>query len=87
MQEGDESWGFFEREHISDAAIQAVKRYGEAYDIHPRNREAVAALKKAASAARAAGSRRENRQALAKTLQKKSAFYEKYAPVVDAARE
>ena len=29
----------------------------------------------------------KTRQALAKDLQSKSAFYEKYAPVVDAVRE
>ena len=47
MTEGDEFWGFFEREHQTDAAFDAVD-YGQAYAIHPRNREAVAARKKAA---------------------------------------
>ncbi len=88
MTEGNEFWGFFEREHISDAAIQAVDRYSEAYALHPRNREAVAALKKAADALLAMpGIDEKTRQALAKDLQTKSAFYEKYSPVVDAVRE
>jgi hypothetical protein len=88
MTEGNEFWGFFEREHISDAAIQAVERYSEAYAAHPRNREAVAALKKAADSLLGLPDLDEKtRQALAKDLQTKSVFYEKYAPVVDAVRE
>jgi hypothetical protein len=88
MAEGDEFWGFFEREHQTDAAINAVDLYGQAYAIHPRNREAVAALKKSADALLAIpGLDEKTRQALAKDLQTKSAFYEKYAPVVDAVRE
>jgi len=88
MTEGNEFWGFFEREHLSDAAIQAVGRYSEAYATHPRNREAVAALKKAADSLLALPDLDEKkRQALAKDLQTKSVFYEKYAPVVDAVRE
>jgi predicted Ser/Thr protein kinase len=88
MAEGNEFWGFYEREHQTDAAINAVDLYGQAYAIHPRNREAVAALKKSADELLAIpGLDEKTRQALAKDLQTKSAFYEKYAPVVEAARE
>jgi hypothetical protein len=88
MAEGDEFWGFYEREHQTDAAINAVDLYGQAYAIHPRNREAVAALKKSADELLAIPNLDEKmRQALAKDLQTKSAFYEKYAPVVAAVRE
>lgn len=88
MAEGDEFWGFYEREHQTDAAINAVDLYGQAYAIHPRNREAVAALKKSADSLLAIPNLDEKmRQALAKDLQTKSNFYEKYAPVVDAVRE
>lgn len=88
MAEGNEFWGFFEREHQTDAAINAVDLYGQAYAIHPRNREAVAALKKSADALLALpGLDEKTRQELAKDLQTKSAYYEKYAPVVDAVRE
>ncbi|HEV8330609.1 MAG TPA: serine/threonine-protein kinase [Steroidobacteraceae bacterium] len=88
MAEGDEFWGFYEREHQTDAAINAVDLYGQAYAVHPRNREAVAALKKSADALLAIPNLDEKtRQALAKDLQTKSAYYEKYAPVVDAVRE
>jgi hypothetical protein len=88
MAEGNEFWGFYEREHQTDAAINAVDLYGQAYAIHPRNREAVAALKKSADALLAIPNLDEKtRQALAKDLQTKSMFYEKYAPVVEAVRE
>ena len=50
MKEGDEAWQFFARDHISDGAVSAIDFYAEAYDIHPRNRDAVAGLKKAADA-------------------------------------
>jgi serine/threonine protein kinase len=88
MKEGDEFWSFFEKDHISDAAVQAINQYSEAYNLHPRNREAVAGLKKAADAVLALpGLEGETRQELAANWKKKNAFYEKYAPVVDAARE
>jgi serine/threonine protein kinase len=88
MNEGNDFWVFFENEQQPDAAMGAVQLYGEAYALHPRNREAVAALKKAADALLALPNLDDKtRQALAKDLQNKSAFYEKYAPVVDAVRE
>jgi serine/threonine protein kinase len=88
MKEGDEFWTFFERDHISDAAFQAINRYSDAYNFHPRNREAVAALKKAADAVLALPEIDERtRQELAKDWKNKNAFYEKYGPVVDAVRE
>ncbi len=88
MKEGDEFWTFFERDHISDAAFQAINRYSDAYNTHPRNREAVAALKKAADAVLALPELDEkSRQELAKDWKNKNAFYEKYGPVVDTVRE
>jgi hypothetical protein len=65
-----------------------VTLYGQAYALHPRNREAVTALKKAADSLLSMPDLDERkRQELAKYLQTQSAFYEKYAPVVDAVRE
>jgi hypothetical protein len=88
MKEGNDFWVFFENEQQPDAALGAVELYGQAYALHPRNREAVAALKKAADALLALPNLDEkSRQAVAKDLQNKSAFYEKYAPVVDVVRE
>jgi serine/threonine protein kinase len=88
MSDGNKEWQFFETEHNPFQAFSAVEQFSKAYDKHPRNREAVAALKKAADALLALpGLDEKTRQELAKDLQKKSAFYEKYAPVVDAVRE
>jgi serine/threonine protein kinase len=87
MADGNEAWKFFESEHMSDAADVAISDYADAYSIHPRNREAVAALKKAADAVLAAPGDAKARQERATRLQSKSIFYEKYAPVVDAVRE
>ncbi|HEY7639754.1 MAG TPA: serine/threonine-protein kinase [Steroidobacteraceae bacterium] len=88
MTEGNEFWGFFEQQHQVDGALQAVTLYGQAYALHPRNREAVTALKKAADSLLSMPDLDERkRQELAKYLQTQSAFYEKYAPVVDAVRE
>jgi predicted Ser/Thr protein kinase len=84
MTEGDKAWQFFEREHISDGAFSAIEFYGAAYDIHPRNRDAVAGLKKAADALLKLPEDDKERQALAQVLYDKSIFYQKYAPVVDA---
>ena len=60
--------------------------YAEAYNIHPRNRDAVAGLKKAADALLELPYNEQNRQSLANDLHKKSIFYQKYAPVVEAMR-
>jgi len=88
MTEGNKFWGFFENERQVDAALQAVTLYGLAYADHPRNREAVAALKKAAdSLLGMPGLDEKKRQELANYLQTQSIFYEKYAPVVEAVRE
>lgn len=87
MQQGNEAWQFFATAHMSDAADTAISHYAKAYDDHPRNRDAVAGLKKAADALLALPNSETDRQAFAKELQKRSAFYEKYAPVVEAARD
>jgi serine/threonine protein kinase len=88
MTEGNESWGYFEREHQTDAAFGAIEWYAKAYDLHPRNREAVAGLKKAADTLLDMPNLdATKRQELASFMQTKSAFYQKYAPVVEAARQ
>ena len=88
MAQGNESWGYFENEKQSDAVVGAVEWYSKAYDVHPRNREAVAGLKKAADALLAMpGIDEKKRQEVAKFLQSQSPYYQKYAPVVEAIRE
>jgi hypothetical protein len=88
MIDGNEAWVFFEREQLTDALNVAVGKYTEAYDIHPRNREAVAGLNKVADAMLAAvGDDVTARRTLAEELQKMSVHYRKYAPVVEATQE
>lgn len=87
MQEGDEAWRFYQRDGFADAIDAALSSYSKAYELHPRNREAVAALNRAADEAlRAAGDDSAQRHAIAQNLQERSAHFRKYAPVVDAAR-
>jgi hypothetical protein len=87
MAQGDEAWQFFEGQQVSDGAASAITYYAKAYNIHPRNRDAVAGLKKAADAVLKLPNDEKARQLLAKELQQTSVFYQKYAPVVDAVRE
>jgi hypothetical protein len=87
MQEGDEAWVFYQRDGFTDAIDSALTKYAEAYDLHPRNREAVAALNRAADAALgSAGDDRELRRQIAQNLQERSPHFRKYGPVVQAAR-
>src|SRR5690606_17995557 len=50
MAEGREEWAFYGRDGIGMALMAAIDLYADAYRIHPRNREAVAALNEAANA-------------------------------------
>jgi len=88
IKEGDAAWQFFQTEKNEAALLDAATYYGLAYGIHPRNREAVTRLKRVADARlEMAGDDAERRRAAAKGLQEASVYYEKYAPVVDAARQ
>jgi len=87
MKDGDEAWTFYEREHLADAVEVALASYAKAYDLHPRNREAVAALNRAADEVlRQSNDAAEQRQH-ARILQDLSAHFRKYAPVVEAAKD
>jgi serine/threonine protein kinase len=86
MDDGRQAWTFYEREHIDDAWNAAVDQFAEAYRIHPRNREAVAALNKAAKELLATAKTDEQRRVLARELQERSAHYRSYGPVVEAAK-
>jgi len=88
MEQGSKEWEFFENEQNLYQAFSAIEFFADAYEIHPRNREAVAALRKAADALLALPNLdKETHRQLAGDLKKKSLYYEKYAPVVEAARE
>lgn len=86
MKQGDEEWIFFQRENNPAALQSAVDRYAQAYALHPRNRAAVKALRRAGDAfLKTAGDQSEQRKAIADYLQGQSDYYRKYAPVVNAA--
>jgi serine/threonine protein kinase len=88
IEQGNQEWQFFEREHNVFQAFSAIDYYAGAYTVHPRNREAVAGLRKAADALLALPNvDKETRRKLAEDLKGKSPYYEKYAPVVEASRE
>lgn len=86
MQQGEEEWAFFERDGIGVALMSAIDLYAEAYRIHPRNREAVAALNRSASALLASAQDEAQRRAFARDLQARSEHFRAYDPVVRAAR-
>ncbi|WP_116809945.1 serine/threonine-protein kinase [Steroidobacter cummioxidans] len=87
MKEGDEAWAFYEREGFADAIESALASYAKAYDLHPRNREAVAALNRAADEAlRVTKNEPARRREIANSLQLLSTHFRKYAPVVDASK-
>jgi serine/threonine protein kinase len=88
MAQGNEAWTFYERDHIGDALPSAISFYAEAYNLHPRNREAVAALNRSADALlQSAGDDIEKRREFAQKLRDMSVHFGKYAPVVEAAKE
>jgi predicted Ser/Thr protein kinase len=86
MAQGDEEWTFFERDGIGVALVSAIDLYAEAYRVHPRNRQAVAALERAALALLDSAGDETQRRAFALDLQARSEYFLRYAPVVDAAR-
>jgi serine/threonine protein kinase len=89
MAEGNQAWQFYQNDSTMTFAVNdAISFYAKAYDIHPRNREAVAALKKAAKAALdLTGADPAARRHTAEELQKQSVYFQKYAPVVEAAKD
>jgi len=87
MTVGDASWGFYERDRNVVALYDAVDAYADAYRLHPRNREAVRGLTKAADALlEDVAQTSEERKGLAEGLIQKSEWLAKYEPVVEAAR-
>ncbi|MGH8177019.1 MAG: serine/threonine-protein kinase [Steroidobacter sp.] len=87
MRQGDEAWVFYERDRITNALTDdAIAHYAAAYDIHPRNREAVAALNRAAEEVLKIVDDEELRRGFARELQKQSAHFKKYPPIVEAAK-
>jgi serine/threonine protein kinase len=88
MRQGNEAWTFYEREHLVNAlSDDAIGNYARAYDIHPRNRAAVAALNRTADTLlEEAGDSEGKRREIARVLQETSGHFRQYPPVVEAAR-
>jgi hypothetical protein len=86
LADGDKEWAFYQQ-GITPAVEEAVVHYANAYDKHPRNRDAVKGLKKAGDEIlKLAGDDPAMRHAVAGNLMERSDFYRKYAPVVEAAK-
>ena len=87
MSEGDTAWTFFRNDGNVAALNDAIEFYAAAYALHPRNRDAVKALRKAGDAMLdAAGADAERRRAAATYMQGRSDYFLKYSPVVEAAK-
>ena len=86
MQEGDEAWSNFAAGQGHYWLQPAIEHYVKAYDVHPRNREAVAALNRTADAVlEAAGDDEVQRRDFARKLHDQSPHFRRYAPVMEAA--
>ncbi len=81
MSDGDKLWNFYVKDKNILALQEAVEQYASAYDLHPRNRDAVQALKKVADAALDATSDNpEQQREFAKSLMERSDFLAKDYP-------
>ena len=88
MADGAGEWGFYQRENNVMALQPAAERFGVAYALHPRNREAVKSLQLVADAMLNLPAKEDGagRKEIACKLQAISAYYRKYQPVVDAVQ-
>ncbi len=86
LSDGDKEWGFY-NQGITPAVEEALTHYARAYELHPRNRDAVKGLRKAADEMlQLSSSDPQMQREVAESLMTRSDFFRKYAPVVDAAR-
>ena len=88
MDEGNESWRFYAQDHIEPAINDAIRSYGLAYALHPRNKEAREALDRAATALfEVAGDDSEQRREGARyLLDSAREHFERNPEVLEAAR-
>ncbi|MBB6092969.1 putative Ser/Thr protein kinase [Povalibacter uvarum] len=86
LQDGEKEWAFY-KQGMTPAIEQSVTQYATAYALHPRNRDAVKGLRRAADEMlRLAGEDTEMRHSVANNLLESSEYFRKYQPVVDASR-
>jgi len=82
MADGDKLWTFYTKDKNVLALQEAVEQYAEAYQLHPRNRDATHALRKVADAALdATKSNPEQQREFAKALAERSDYLSKYEPI------
>jgi hypothetical protein len=87
MSEGDKAWQFFGADGNTAALNDAIQFYSMAYALHPRNRDAVKALRRSADAYLGLhASTPAERHDAAAFLQGTSEYFSKYEPAVAAAR-
>jgi serine/threonine protein kinase len=88
MADGDAGFELYQREGNFILLQSAIELYAKAYNIHPKNRQAVAALNKSADEMLAAGAadNSEQRREIAASLQGFSDYYRNYPPVVEATK-
>jgi hypothetical protein len=85
--EGDKAWAFYTQAHVGDALTDSVEHYAMAYALHPRDRDAVRGLKRAADESlKLARTNPESLRTMAQRLADTSEFFKTYPPVVDALR-
>jgi serine/threonine protein kinase len=82
LTSGNELWRFYERDHNLLALQDSIDQYAKAYALHPRNRTATKALRRAADAGlQALADQPEQRHALAKMMSERSDYLANYEPV------
>ena len=87
MTGGDQEWDLYEKNHSVVALWDALDQYADAYRLHPRNREAVAALERSAKAALLEVPQDDaERRAMAQALSEKSEYLRTYPPVLNSAK-
>lgn len=82
LDDAGQEWMFYTREGAEFAAWSSLELYAEAYTLHPRNRDAVAGLERAADALLdAAGDDPDRQSQLADALVRKAEHLRSYPPV------
>jgi hypothetical protein len=82
MKEGDASLQFYTKSHNLIVLQDAVEQYAQAYALHPRNRDATAALERSADTALKAAQQDPDKMIeVAKMLAERSDYLAKYPPV------
>jgi len=83
--EGDKAWAFYTQEHVGNALTDSLDYFAKAYALHPRDRDAVRGLERAADEfLKRVRADPEALRTTAQTLADSSEFFKSYPPVVDA---